>query len=195
MSIALTSPPAAAQPAASGAVKAQDGAAELSPAAQARQQLNTAILQSSLTVSIQAENAPLALLFKTALTGINEALQAQLGPDAIDKASSLDNTPEGTASRIVSLSTAFYDAFKQQHPGEDEDVLLNKFLDTVKGGAETGFKEARAILDGLKVLSGEVAANIDKTYDLVQKGYDDFAAARRQGAQGSASSGALPGAA
>ncbi len=188
MPIAIASSPTAAglalagQSAAAADVQAQDGAAALSPAAKARQQLNAAILQSSLTVSLSAENAPLALVFKTALTGINEALQADFGPDAIAKASGQDNTPEGTASRIVSLSTAFYDAFKQQHPGEDQDAVLNKFLDTVRSGADTGFKEARDILGGLKVLGGDVAANIDKTYALVQKGYDDFAAAQRKGA-------------
>jgi len=42
---------------------------------------------------------------------------------------------------------------------------------------EKGFKEARDILGGLKVLGGDIASNIDKTYALVQKGYADFQAA------------------
>jgi hypothetical protein len=91
---------------------------------------------------------------------------------------SQDNTPEGTASRIVSLSTAFYDAYKRQNPGQDEEVLLNKFVDTLKKGVDQGFGEARDVLQGLKVLGGDIASNIDKTYELVQKGYADFIAAR-----------------
>ncbi len=40
------------------------------------------------------------------------------------------------------------------------------------------FKEASDILSGLNVLNGDIASNIDKTYDLVQKGYADFEAAQ-----------------
>ena len=50
-------------------------------------------------------------------------------------------------------------------------------MDTISGGMEKGFKEARDILGGLKVLNGDIAGNIDKTYELVQKGYADFIAA------------------
>ena len=150
----------------------------MSVGAKAKAQLNASIVQASLTVSLNSSNEPLSVLLKTALTGINEALKDQFGENAIENAVSQDNTPEGTASRIVSLSTAFYDAFKQQNPGEDEEVLLNKFVDTLKKGVDQGFGEARDVLQGLKVLGGEVASNIDKTYELVQKGYDDFIAAR-----------------
>ncbi|HWW69669.1 MAG TPA: DUF5610 domain-containing protein [Duganella sp.] len=150
----------------------------MSVGAKAKAQLNASIVQASLTVSLNSSNEPLSVLLKTALTGINEALKDQFGENAIENAVSQDNTPEGTASRIVSLSTAFYDAFKQQNPGEDEEVLLNKFIDTLKKGVDQGFGEARDVLDGLKVLGGEVASNIDKTYELVQKGYEDFIASR-----------------
>lgn len=150
----------------------------MSVGAKAKAQLNASIVQASLTVSLNSSNEPLSVVLKTALTGINEALKDQFGENAIENAASQDNTPEGTASRIVSLSTAFYDAFKQQHPGEDEEVVLNKFMDTLKQGVDQGFGEARDVLKGLKVLGGEVASNIDKTYELVQKGYEDFAASR-----------------
>src|SRR6185369_7580205 len=105
---------------------------------------------------------------------INEQLQADFGPDAIQNAASQDNTAEGTAGRIVSLSTAFFSAFQQQHTDLKGDDALNSFMDTIKGGIEKGFKEARDILKGLNVLGGDIASNIDKTYDLVQKGLDSF---------------------
>jgi hypothetical protein len=89
--------------------------------------LNASIVQASLTVSLNSSNDPLSVVLKTALTGINEALKDDFGDNAIQNAASQDNTPEGTASRIVSLSTAFYEAFKQQHKGEDEGEVLNKF--------------------------------------------------------------------
>jgi hypothetical protein len=151
----------------------------LSPVAKAKADLNASIVQASLTVSINSSNEPLSVLLKTALTGINEALKDDFGENAIQNATSQDNTPEGTSGRIVSLSTAFFEAYKQQHPGEDEGELLNKFMDTIKGGVEQGFKEAREVLDGMKVLNGDIASNIDKTYELVQKGFDDFVSAQQ----------------
>jgi hypothetical protein len=151
----------------------------VSPLVKAKSQFNAAIVQASLTVSLNSSNEPLSLVLKTALTGINEELKGDYGDNAIQNAASQDNSPEGTASRIVSLSTAFYDAFKQQHKGEDEGEVLNKFIETLQKGVDRGFKEARGILDGLKVLNGDIASNIDKTYDLVQKGFADFVAAHQ----------------
>jgi len=131
--------------------------------------LNASIIKST-QVSIGAKDQPLALLLNTALDKINEVLAPELGEDAIQKAadSGLDFSPEATAERIVSLSTAFFSAFKEQHQGEEESVLLKNFLDTIGSGIDKGFEQAREILQGLQVLQGEVASNIDETYSLVQ---------------------------
>lgn len=145
--------------------------------AKARAELNVSIVQASLSVSIASGNEPLALIYKTAITSINEELKAQFGEDAIQNAVSQDNTPEGTASRIVALATAFYDTFRKQQVGKDEAQVLKTFLDTLRGGVDRGFKEARGILEALKVLDGDIASNIDKTYDLVLEGFADFEAA------------------
>jgi hypothetical protein len=151
----------------------------VSVAAKAKADLNASIVQASLTVSLNSSNEPMSVVLKTALTGINEALKADFGDNAIQNAMSQDNTPEGTAGRIVSLSTGFFETYKQQHPGEDEGELLNKFMDTIKKGMDQGFKEARDVLQGMNVLNGDIASNIDKTYELVQKGYADFVAAHQ----------------
>lgn len=160
---------------------AKPGATDSAPPArvQARQQLNTSIMEASMSVAIKSGNEPLALLYKSALTGINEALAPDFGPDAIQKAAGQDNTPEGTAGRIVSLSTAFFDAFKAQNKGLDDEAVLQKFMDTIQGGVDQGFKEARGILDGLQVLKGDLAGNIDKTYELVKQGLQQFADSKR----------------
>ena len=152
----------------------------ISASSRAKMQLNVSILQESASVSLKSENDPLALVYKSAITSINEQLQADFGPDAIQNAASQDNTPEGTAGRIVSLSTAFFSAFQQQHTDLQGDDALNSFMDTIKGGIEKGFKEARDILKGLNVLGGDIASNIDKTYDLVQKGLDAFVSNQRK---------------
>jgi len=140
---------------------------------------NAAILQSSLDVSLQSKNQPLSLLLQSAINKINDLLKTQFGDNAIQAASSQDNTPTGTADRIVSLSTGFYEAFKQQHTGEDASSVLTKFMDTIRGGFEQGAKEAQDILKGMGVLSGDIASNIDKTLALVKQGYADFETAQR----------------
>jgi len=146
--------------------------------AEAHTQLNASIIQASIEVSISSKNEPLALLLKSAITGINDLLKPEFGANAIQNAVSQDNTPEGTAGRIVSLSTGFFAAFKNQHAGENEADVLKNFMTTIRGGFEKGYNEARDILKGMHVLSGDIADNIDKTYKLVQKGYADFEAAQ-----------------
>lgn len=161
-----------------GKVKQAEGAgAQMSVNDRSRLQLNAAILQASMNVSLSSQNDPLALVYKSAITSINEALQADFGDNAVQNAASQDNSAEATAQRIVSLSTGFFAAFKQQNPGMDNDAALEKFMGTITGGMEKGFSEARDILKGLNVLKGDIAGNIDKTYELVQKGYADFVAA------------------
>ncbi|MBI3230208.1 MAG: DUF5610 domain-containing protein [Burkholderiales bacterium] len=144
---------------------------------QSQTQLNVAIVQSSMSVSLKSGNEPLALLYKSAINSLNETLQADLGDNAIQNAAGQDNSPEATAQRIVQLSTGFFEAYKQQHPGVDEATNLKQFMSTIKSGFEKGYKEASDILGSLNVLKGDIATNVQKTYDLVQKGYADFEAA------------------
>lgn len=168
--------PDIASSSASRAGKKPEGATSTS--VESRAQLNTSIIKATLVVSINSQNEPLALLLKSAITGINDVLEAEFGENAIQNAVGQDNTPEGTAGRIVSLSTGFFEAFKQQRVGEDEAEVLKKFMETIRSGFERGYNEARDILEGLRVLSGDIASNIEKTYELVQQGYADFEAAR-----------------
>jgi hypothetical protein len=156
------------------ATKAQEGEGAGSVNAQQKASLNSSVVQASLSVAISAGNDPLALVLKTAITGINDALEADFGKDAIQNAAGQDNSAEATAERIVSLSTAFYDAYRKQNGLEDSEATRAQFIDVIRGGFESGFKEAQDILAGLNVLNGDVAAGIDKTYELVQKGYDAF---------------------
>jgi len=167
----------------------QSNKSTVSTSTEAKTQQNAAILQASLDVSIQSKNQPLALLLKSAINGINELLKPKFGDNAIQTAASQDNTiqaaasqdntPTGTADRIVSLSTGFYEAFKQQHSGENANDVLTQFMSTIRSGVETGAKEAQGILKGMGVLNGDIASSIDKTLELVKKGYADFEAAQR----------------
>ncbi len=148
---------------------------ELSSSALKEQQ-NRAILESQ-QLSLGSKNEPLSLLLKAALEAINEHLEPTFGENAIETSveSGVDVSPEATAQRIVSLSTAFFASFQQQNQDLDEQEQLDKFLEVIGGGIESGFSEARDILDSLGVLDlGDIAENINKTYDLVQIGLEDF---------------------
>ena len=143
---------------------------------QAKKQYNQSILKSNLTVSLSMGNESMALLYKTAIDEINIALEGELGENAIQEAydSGLDITPEATAERIISMSTAFFSGYRDQNPEMSESDAVNKFAEIIAGGIETGFSQARGVLDGLKVLEGDIADNIDVTYGLVQQGLQDF---------------------
>lgn len=141
-----------------------------------KKQLNAAIIETSLKFSQSIGDKPLSLLLKTALQGINEALQAGGVESKVEDAydSGVDFSSEATAERIVSFSTQFFSAYQEQHPEMDEQSSLTAFVDIIKGGIEQGFGEAKDILGGLKVLEGEIASTIDNTYALVQEGLQTF---------------------
>lgn len=141
-----------------------------------KKQMNAQILASAVEVSVNAGDQPLSLVLKTALEGINEALKETMGDNAIQKSydAGLDVTPEATAGRIVSLSTAFFGKYQDMHSDMSQEEALTSFTDIISGGIDKGFAEARDILDGLGVLEGDIAANIDRTYSLVQDGLKSF---------------------
>ena len=144
-----------------------------------RAQLNSQILQASLNVSISAGDNSLALLYRTTIDNINQQLAPELRSNALQAAMQQDNSPEATAERILSQSTAFFDAYARQHPNKDPKGVLENFIGVIRAGFEKGYNEAANILSGLGVMGEEhnVASEIAKTYALVQQGYDDFLAA------------------
>ena len=178
-----SAPASAKAPADQAAAAAPDAIAQARKAAEARPEgqrntLNAQILEASLQVSVQAGNQSMALLYRSAIDSINEYLEPELGPDAIGQAMTQDNSAEATAGRILSQSTAFFDAYAAQHQGEDPEDVARNFVALIRGGFEQGYGEAEDILQGLGVLEegSPIAAGIQKTYALVQKGYDDFLA-------------------
>jgi hypothetical protein len=141
-----------------------------------KKQLNAAIIESSLKYNTTVGDQPLSLVLKTALQGINEALKASGVEKNVEEAyeSGVDFSPEATAERIVSFSTQFLGAYREQNPQMSQEESLTAFVDIISGGIDQGFGEAKDILGGLKVLEGDVTDNIDKTYALVQSGLQAF---------------------
>lgn len=137
---------------------------------QTKKEQNNEIVRSQLEVSLKMGNEPMALLYKTALSAINEAIDPTQESQPIQTAyeQKVDVSPEATATRIVSFATGFYQAFQQQNLDMTSEESLDAFVSTIKSGIEIGFNDARDILDSLAVLDGKVETDIDSTYDLVQ---------------------------
>lgn len=160
--------------------KATGAAPAASSTVTLRQQQNVEILRASMEVSIQSGNDSMQLLYRAAIDRINGLLEPTLGPDAIAAASGQDNSPEGTAGRILAQSTAFFDAYAAQHKDKDPEAVLRDFVGLIRGGFEKGYGEAFDILSGLGVMGDDspIQTGVQKTFELVQKGYDDFLSSR-----------------
>lgn len=144
----------------------------------ARDEMNVQLLDA-MDVSIGAGKKSQQLLYHSAIDKINELLAPDFGPDALQTAAAnQDNSAAATADRILSLSLGFYDAYAQQHPEMSDEQRATSFVELVRGGFEKGFNEAKDVLQGLKVLDGDIASGIQQTYERVQKGYDDFLASK-----------------
>ena len=139
-----------------------------------RKDLHIGILQASIQVSIRSGDQSQALLLRSAIEGINEALAPTLGPQAILNSMDQDRSAEATAGRIVSMSTAFFEAYAARRQDDAPETVLRDFIDVIRGGFESGFGEAREILEGLGVFKGAVEADVMKTRELVLEGYDRF---------------------
>lgn len=82
-----------------------------------------------------------------------------------------DYSPEKVAGRILGFIEQRLHS--EQAAGADTGKL-QKLLDQARSGVEKGFAEARQILDGLGVLQGKVASDIDDTYQRIQDGFADL---------------------
>ncbi|MBL3600870.1 MAG: DUF5610 domain-containing protein [gamma proteobacterium endosymbiont of Lamellibrachia anaximandri] len=141
-----------------------------------RMELNAQIVSASAEFQSGAAGQPQALLFRSAIEKLNELLLPELGGNAVQQAadSGIDFSPEATAERIVGFATGFFPAFLDTHSNEDPQAALDEFMQIIRDAIEQGFSEAREILDGLSVLEGDIAANIDTTFELVLEGLERF---------------------
>jgi hypothetical protein len=82
-----------------------------------------------------------------------------------------DYTPEKVAGRILGFIEQRLQS--EQAAGADPSKLQG-LLEQARSGVEKGFAEARKILDGMGVLQGKVATDIDDTYQKIQDGFSDL---------------------
>lgn len=85
-----------------------------------------------------------------------------------------DTSPEATARRIVDFATGFFGVYAKNHGNEEDTGRLDGFMSLIRDAVDKGFADARDILKGIADISGPVSDGIDRTYDLTQKGLDEF---------------------
>lgn len=141
-----------------------------------KQLMNQAILSAQEDVSLKSGDQSMTLLYRAAIEAINKELAPSMGENAIQTAydNNVDTSPEATADRIVSFATQFFSIHQQQNSNMSLDEQLDSFMSIIGGAIDNGFKEARDILSGLKVLQGDIADGVDKTYGLAQEGLQAF---------------------
>lgn len=78
-----------------------------------------------------------------------------------------DFTPDKVAERVIGF---IEQRLKSEAAAGADSAKLEGLLAQAREGVEKGFAEARKILDGMGVLKGKVADDIDATYDKIQDG-------------------------
>ena len=78
-----------------------------------------------------------------------------------------DFTPDKVAERILGF---IEQRLQSEATAGADPAKLESLLTQARQGVEKGFAEARKILDGMGVLKGKVADDIDATYDKIQSG-------------------------
>ncbi|MDG6777789.1 DUF5610 domain-containing protein [Thiomicrorhabdus sp. zzn3] len=131
----------------------------------------------------QTSHKALKITFQEAIDKLNEILTQELGQtefkpisdEALQAQGGLEYwSPENTAKRIVDGSTAMLAAFQKANPNLEGEALINRFMDVIGNGITQGFDQAKGVLGDLNVLEGEVADNIEQTFQLVQQGLQAF---------------------
>lgn len=99
-----------------------------------------------------------------------------------------DFTPEKVAERVLGFIEQRLE--REAAAGADSDTL-EAMLGQAREGVEKGFAEARKILDGMGVLQGQVATDIDDTYSRIQDGLGTLATQLQTSASSSSESQAV----
>ncbi len=76
-----------------------------------------------------------------------------------------DFSPEAVSSRIADYAAGLYDNYRSGNPIKGDENKLHKFMKTIKGAFEKGYREAMDILNGLN-MSEDVKKAAERTYDL-----------------------------
>ena len=127
---------------------------------------------SSDEVTINTSEKPAALVFKTAIEGINEVLGENTITATYDAESNLSS--EETTQNIVNLTTAAYPQYVESNPDLTAEDAAQSFIDAITEGLNNAAADAKNVLSGLNSLDDETSSMIDSTYDAALQGVQAF---------------------
>jgi hypothetical protein len=112
-------------------------------------------------------------------TALQEAgIEGQALEDVLSGA--LDLSPEATAGRIVDFATSFFGSFKANNADQGGGAQIDGFSQLIKDAVEEGFNQSRDVLEGIGKISGQLSSDMDRTFQLVIGGINNFADEQHQ---------------
>lgn len=149
-------------------------AASIFSAKQSNQSIEAKLLkfddgEDSAEVGLDGVYKSLTVLADEIIAKLDELLKEDLagGIKGLDPE---QHTPQKTAERIVQGSTALFSAFAQQNPDLEGEELITRFMSTIRGGIETGYRQATSVLGDLGAFEFDgVQAGIEETMRLVEE--------------------------
>lgn len=157
---------------------------------QSSQQADILVIQASLSSASAASDQggvglrdlykSLSVTAQEVVDKINTALKSSL-PNGVQSLKPEEVTPEATADKIVQGATSFFDIFAKQNPDLQGEDLINKFMETIKGGIQTGYDQASQILDDAGAFQFDgVKGGIEKTKGLIEEKLKAWEAHKRK---------------
>ncbi len=133
-----------------------------------------------VNVSMKEVYKSLTVFAQKVLDKLQEILGDKL-PDGLDSLKPEDHTAEKTAQRIVDGTTAMLGVFARQNPELEGEALISEFMKTIRGGIDSGYKDAAAILGDIGALQIDgVQSGIEETMRLVEEKLKAFEDSYRQ---------------
>ncbi len=146
-----------------------------------KMQLNVSIVESSFSLSLKSGNQAMSLLYRSVSVSINEALNTSSDNKVTEPKlaeNGEDISAEATAGRILQFALGGFEAYAKRHSKEEPEKMATDFVALIRGAFEKGFNEAKEILTSLQALNSAIETDINKTFALVTKGFDDFLAGK-----------------
>lgn len=105
-----------------------------------------------------------------AQSALANRLASKLGMDPASLSANRDDyTPDKVSDRLLGFIEG---RLKSEAASGADTEKMEKLLSQAREGIEKGFAEARKILKGMGVLTGQIASDVDATYDKITAGLD-----------------------